>query len=482
MHSNPYQSLVSLLSNILEAYTTAFFKMDPRTRHLEMVASQTLSKFLPETISLPLEQSGILAQVYKVGHIIHVDKLPEATTALASTLPFYREGESHIKGLFVVPVGDGAGVLYVDTKYGWGFNDKQQKWIREVGEVLHDLLVHNESMAHRQDCARILDCWEHIDEVSFKGLALEDFSEQVIGECTRLLGADLGFVALREAGESSYRLLAASAGAPRNLLNQAFLVKQGLVGRVFQNMKPFFISRLNPQSADHFLFASSESLPHHGSLWVLPAQLSLGQAIGMTFLTRQPTEWHTDYQNAVAKLFRIYHLLLEQLYLQEECRHLQTFDFTTGFVNSLVFESSLERLLSTSMQNSTPFVLALVQFEPWQILYTKSAPGQIREWQATLAAALRQALPSDVLIGQMTENRFGLLFSGLTEQDAGSCLASLKALPQRIFGGRLKKVRLMAYLSSVGFPQDSTRSEELWTLANQRLFAAFRSKNENESR
>ncbi|MCE5243835.1 MAG: hypothetical protein LLF99_11620, partial [Desulfobacteraceae bacterium] len=64
----------------------------------------------------------------------------------------------------------------------------------------------------------------------------------------------------------------------------------------------------------------------------------------------------------------------------------------------------------------------------------------------------------------------------------GSCLASLKALPQRIFGGRLKKVRLMAYLSSVGFPQDSTRSEELWTLANQRLFAAFRSKNENESR
>ena len=161
---------------------------------------------------------------------------------------------------------------------------------------------------------------------------------------------------------------------------------------------------------------------------------------------------------------------------------MQTFDFTTGFVNSLVFESNVERLLSTSMQNSTPFMLALVQFEPWQILHTKAAPGQIRQWQEQLASALRQSLPADVLVGQITENRFGLLFPGLTEQDANSRLVPLKDLAQRIFGGRLKKVRLLSYVSTVGFPQDSTRSDELWTLANQRLFAAFRSKNENAGR
>ena len=482
MRSNTYQSLVSLLSNILEAYTTAFFIIDHKTRHLEMVASQTLSKFLPETVSLPVEQSGILAQVHKVGHTIHVDKLPEATTALASTLPFYREGESLIKGLFVVPVGDGAGVLYVDTKYGWGFNDKQQKWIREIAAVLHELLVHNTSIARKEDCARIIETWNRIDEISFKGLALEEFSERVVGECTGLLGADFGFAALRESGETDYRLLAASTGAPRNLLSQTFVMKQGLVGRALQAGKPFFISRLNSQTYDHFLFASSESLPHHGSLWVLPAQLSLGHTLAMVFLSRQPTEWSPDCQNAVSNLLHVYHLLLEQLYLQEECQHLQTYDFTTGFVNAIVFESRVEKLLSTSMQNSTPFVLALVQFEPWQILHTKVPPAQIRQWQEKLASALRQALPSDVLIGQITDNRFGLLFSGHTEQDVGPYLASLKHLAQQVFGGRLKRVRVQSYISSAGYPQDSTRSDELWTLVNQRLFVAFRAKNENAAR
>ena len=72
----------------------------------------------------------------KVGQTIHLDKLHEATSSIPLTLPFYREGESHIKGLFAVPVAGGAGVLYVDTKYGWGFNDKQQKWIKEFAELL----------------------------------------------------------------------------------------------------------------------------------------------------------------------------------------------------------------------------------------------------------------------------------------------------------------------------------------------------------
>ena len=67
MDSNPYQPLVSLLSNILEAYTTAFFIFDERNRQLNLAAIQSLSKFIPPEISLPLEGSGILSQVQKVG-------------------------------------------------------------------------------------------------------------------------------------------------------------------------------------------------------------------------------------------------------------------------------------------------------------------------------------------------------------------------------------------------------------------------------
>ena len=103
MDSNPYQPLVSLLSNILEAYTTGFFIFDERNRQLNLAAVQSLSKFIPPDTSLPLEGSGILSQVQKVGQTIHLDKLHEATSSISLTLPFYREGESHIKGALCRP-------------------------------------------------------------------------------------------------------------------------------------------------------------------------------------------------------------------------------------------------------------------------------------------------------------------------------------------------------------------------------------------
>ncbi len=182
MDSNPYQPLVSLLSNILEAYTTAFFIFDERNRQLNLAAIQSLSKFIPPEISLPLEGSGILSQVQKVGQTIHLDKLHEATSSISLTLPFYREGESHIKGLFAVPVAGGAGILYVDTKYGWGFNDKQQKWIKEFAELLGKLLKNREAARREENYARIFDVLRRLDEVAFKGHALDSYCELFVTE------------------------------------------------------------------------------------------------------------------------------------------------------------------------------------------------------------------------------------------------------------------------------------------------------------
>ncbi|MCL5405801.1 MAG: hypothetical protein M1398_03630, partial [Deltaproteobacteria bacterium] len=169
MDSNPYQPLVNLLSNVLEAYTTAFFIFDEKNRRLNLAAMQSLSKFIPPRVSLPLEGSGILSQVQKVGQTIHLDKLHEATSSISLTLPFYREGESHIKGLYAAPVAGGSGILYVDTKYGWGFSDKQQKWIKEFADLLGGLLSNFEAEGRHENYARVFDVLYRLDEIAFKG-------------------------------------------------------------------------------------------------------------------------------------------------------------------------------------------------------------------------------------------------------------------------------------------------------------------------
>ena len=472
MDSNPYQPLVNLLSNILEAYTTAFFIFDERNRQLNLAAMLSLSKFIPTQISLPLEGSGILAQVQKAGQTIHLDKLHEVTSSIPHTLPFYREGESHIKGLYAVPVAGGAGILYVDTKYGWGFNHKQQKWIIEFAELLGGLLKNREAEDRQENYAKIFEVLNRLDEVAFKGYALDNYCGLFATEWSHILGMDYGFLVLRDPEKKNYRILGCTANTPRSLVTQSFSAKNGLIGWVLQNQKNLLIMRLNPSTSDHYLFSPGENLPHQGTVWGMRAQTSLGYELALVFLSRQVVDWNADSERAVAHGFHFLLLLLEQIYYKEENEALQSYDICTGLFSAPAFESRVEGLFHASMQSNAPFTLGLIQFEPWQILTTKVQPKRIRQLQRELASSLCDALPPGVLVGQLAQNRFGVLFAETTVQEAESQLAELAGHGKIALKG-IRGVRLHPYISAAGFPQDAVKIEDLWPLVNQRLFSAF---------
>lgn len=474
MEPNPYQRLIDLLSNILEAYTTAFFLLEPKARRLRMVASQSLSKFLPAEVSMPLEQSGILAQTQKVCQTIHLDKLQENTLNLGTTVPFYREGESHIKGVFVVPVGDGKGVLYVDTKYSWGFNDKQQKWIREVGGVLEHLLERQDCLTQQEGYAQLVDFWHRIDQVAFSEDALEVYCQALVDESARFLKADFGFLSIRDPDAPHFHTVAATQNVPRGLVNQNFVLGQGLIGWVFQNRKNLQIAKLNPNTADHYLLLPSEAFPHQGTFWSLKSEMSLGHTVTLSFLTRQPQDWSSEEQYGVAHILEFSRLRLEQCCFGEECHQLKTYDLSSGLLNASCFEARVDGIIASAMQNSTPLVLALIQYEPWQILFTKVPPREVRKWQSEMAAALCNDLPSSVLVGQLAENRFGFLLPGMTTLEAEPHMAELAEKAQRVISSKLRGIRLLSYIGCAGFPQDGTRPDELWPIVNNRLYASFR--------
>ncbi len=475
MQANPYQALVSLLSNVLEAYTTAFFIFDPRNRQLNLAASQSLSRFVRDTVSLPLEQSGILSQVHKIGQTIHLDKLQETSLTLPTTVPFYRDGESHIKAIFAMPVGDGDGVLYVDTKYGWGFNDKQQKWIQEIAAVLHQLLQRQDSMAQQQSCAGMLEFWYKVDDILLKRQSVIESCRRFVAECARLLGSEYGFIALKEFAQPHYHLLAGTPNVPPTLIEQRFLVKQGLTGRVFQNEKVLFIPKLNPHTPEHFLFTPAEGLPHHGTLWALPVEMSLGHSLALVLLARIPQEPDTEAQRAISCALHSFAFHLDQFSLKEECDQLRTYDLATGIFNGLAFAAKVEEILETSMQQSSPFALALMQFEPWHVLLTTAPPKQILQFQRELASSLSMVAPSDAYLAQISENRLGLLFPQMSSQEANPILTHLMDRGKQILGTSFKGMRVRSYLGLVGCPQDGTRLEQLWPLLYRRLYSGFHS-------
>ncbi len=475
MPPNPYQSLVSLLSNAVEAYTAAFFITDLKDRTLRLAAVQSLSRHLLDNRPLPLEEGGIISQVQKMGQVVHMNKLQEGSSTIAATLPLYREGESHIKGLFAMPVAEGAGVLYVDTKYQWGFSDKNMKLIQEMAQVLESLMAKEAGHEQQKDSARILDFCRQVKQPVAEPFDVEEYTTHFVEECARLLEMEYAFLALRDPDDDLYQLFAATPNTPRSLSHQHFLIKHGLLGHAFQTQKPLHIARLNPHASEHFLFSPSEGLPHHGMLWAIPANLASGHQIVLAFLSRDTAPWSKAQQEAILHALQFYQLLLDKLFLKEECRHLKHNDPLTGLPKPVIFERRLDQFLKSALQHSLPLTLALIQFNPWPMLLTGATPKQIRRLQKDLVESLKGYLIQDASVGQLAENRFAIILPGLTAEQAKGHLSQLAQFGEDFFSSRLKGIRIRPHLAWVSFPQDGTRSDELWPLAYHRLYASSRS-------
>jgi GGDEF domain-containing protein len=283
---------------------------------------------------------------------------------------------------------------------------------------------------------------------------------------------DYGFLAFREPDKKTFRTLGCTPNTPRGPATQSFPVKQGLIGWILENQKKLLIIHLNPDTPDHFLFSRGENLPHVGTVWGIPGQTSLGYELALVFLSRQVIDWDTDSDGAVTHAFHFLQLLLEQIYYKEENEALHSYDICTGLFRAQAFESRVEGLFHASMQSNAPFALGLIQFEPWQILSTKVMPRRIRQLQRELASAVCEALPPGVLVGQLAQNRFGVLFAETTVQEAESLLTEFARYGKIALKG-IKGVKLHPYISSAGFPQDAAKLEELWPLVSRRLFSAF---------
>lgn len=464
-----YRSLVTLLSNILEAHTVAFFIAFPKKQELRLIASQSLSRNLREHSVLPLVDGGLLAQVLRTGQTIHLDKL--GSQEIEAALPFYREGVSLIKAVFITPVGEGAGVLFVDTKYSWGFNDKQRKWITEVAALLNQLLEHHQTLIREQNYARILSLGHCVDDAAFSDMPPDQFLRTLVSECSRFLDMEFGFLAAAVPGREEYRVLAASGSASNAFRDQTFSQQQGLVGWVLLKQKNLRIRRLRPEAREHYLFFAQEKLPHQGTFMAFHCHIPMGQPMALVFLSRHLRESHVDEQYAVENAARFASLYRERAYLTETCNHLRTLDVTTNLCNPPTFETIVEQHIVESVSQSQPFAMALLQFEPWQTLYLQWGPNRVRTFRQELIETVYRFLPEDVTIGQLAENRLGILFKRGNEKEVETTIGRLVAGWRKSTPDLARRFPLDLRQSVVVWPMDGNSSEELWALAYRRLYA-----------
>jgi GGDEF domain-containing protein len=467
---NPYISLVRLLSNILDAHTVAFFVADSKGQHLNLVAAESLSQHLKKNVSLPLEESGILSQVHKSGQSLHMDKL--AVQDIETTLPFYRGAESYIKGVFITPVGGDSGLLFVDTKVNWGFNDKQRKWISEIAALLNELLHHEQRLVREQNYARILKLWHQLDQMAFSEFSPDKYFPATLAQCSRFLDVDYGFLALTEGAGDRYRVIATTDNVPQSFCERSFSMEEGLVGWVFHDQKSLLIRRLKPQVERHFLFFPKEKFPHQGTFWGIYNEIPVGHAMVLGFLSTHTRQWNLDEQYAIERVAPFTSLILERVMLNQTCDRLQNFDACTGIYNALAFESLVEEQIAESLQNGVSSTLVVLQFDPWESLYTQFSPNRVREYWQNLVHGIIRIFPSDPITAQLAENRLALLYKGIPAQQIENSLQRLKGSWKKQPPGREKAFPLKLRSSLVTIPRDGSTGEELWGSAYRQLLQA----------
>lgn len=469
-----FQSVVNWLSNVLDAYTVAFFLLDPLKSGFRLVTCQSLSKHLHRTLSLPKDGSGILSQVHKVGHTVHLGKVE--VEELAGSLPFYREGEQGIKGLLAMPVAGDQGLLYVDTKRHWGFNDKQQKWIHEAAGILEQLLDQHHRLQERESFSRILTLWHDLTAVWEKTLSPHEAAQALVQGCADYVRADFAFLVGRGCTDAAYRILAAAGKLPQRLLQSAIPREaKGLVIEALEGGKGAFIPALNPESHDHYLFVSGEPLPHQGSLWVLCGGSPELGPLGLAMLGKKRLTLTQDDKVAVKKSFKIF----EAFY--ERCQYAQSYaewtckDGASGFLNPWSFAAHVKEAVRAAVQNSETLALVMLQYEPWQYAQAMIPPSELDVWEKALMESLKTHVPPGIIVGRLAQNRCALMAIGSELRDLIAVAENLSRACCRLPGPKKKKLALKTYVGASQLPQDGVTFDELWMAACRRLFETLQS-------
>ncbi len=126
------QEIVKLISNTLEAFTAALFLV--KEEKLIMVVHHSLSPHIRHPLGLKLEDGGILT--------LALDKetfVLEGLDKKRYEIPYYSDHED-VKTFMAARVGEGKGILCVDTKRQYRFTEKHQKLLVHFSHLIDMIL------------------------------------------------------------------------------------------------------------------------------------------------------------------------------------------------------------------------------------------------------------------------------------------------------------------------------------------------------
>ena len=152
-----FHNVIELVSNVMEAYTTALFVADETGKHITLFCSQSLSKKIEEQCIIE-QGDGIIGWVFKEQKNIVVSNFERSSKKIG----FYSE-EEDIKSLMAVFLPQKRGVLFVDSKRSYTFTEEKEKIFKQIATIISNLIVEQERADKNILLKRTLEAYFEIE-------------------------------------------------------------------------------------------------------------------------------------------------------------------------------------------------------------------------------------------------------------------------------------------------------------------------------
>ncbi len=464
-----FQQIINLLSNTLEAYTSAFFLKDPYHKTVHAICYHSLGKNFCKNFSCPLNEAGLVERVIAKRETIRIGKLGHYVDI--NELPFYEKGENGIKGLFAIPVGRDLGVLYVDTKRSWGFAEKEQKLVMEFGQILETLVKSERALEREKMYARMLRLWHNVEEQAELSEDPERYFHGVVSLCHKFVKAHSSYLFLVDHDMNVAKLFTYAGKVQDEFGGSEVPLSEGLIGWIINNKKTLKVRKLETKSKKQFLFNPHEPLPHTGSFLGVPLFIDGDVEAVFGFLWDGEHRWNRDelyILNVVAKRSAT---VLEKLSLQRQLAISETIDRVTGFCNDYGFDQVFQKKLALAKEKSISMVLAILKVSPWMMVKANLTPREEKDLRQQIARTILSTLGKKTIIGSPGENRYAFLWFDSTVGEAEKKLTRLKTNLMHKCLRPVGDLNLGIKSALALFPSDGKTVSDLWNTLYIRLLA-----------